>query len=597
MASPPSQPSTLRTAWALTRPYFASRRAWKSWLLVAAVVVFHIGGVSCEVLMSEWNKRFFNAAQERNLAEFTRELTVFPLVLAGTIASASLGAFFGQLLRLKWRAWLTRQCLGLWMKDHAFFRIKWATMPVDNPDQRISDGVTAFVDGTVSLATELLSSILTLGSFATILWRLSGDGALHVPSIGLVHIPGLLVWGALLYAGIGTGFIHRVGKPLVPLHFQHERREGDFRYALVNVRENAESVAIVGGEPAERAGLERRFHALLENAWNIIKRRLGLQAATSTYTNAGQIIPWLLAGQRYFAGALKFGEVTQAVGSFGHVRHALSVIVNNYGALASWRATVNRLAGFAIAARETRTLAIEAASDLPPPSQEGVRLTQVAGMSMMPPAMPGTSIVRVEGSTSLRVTDVATCSPKGLVIGAPTSFEVAAGERVLLTGPAGLGKTTLLRVLSGIWPFGSGRVEVPKVRALFFSERTYFPLGSLRDAVCYPSSASAVAAEQVRKALGQVGLSRLVSALDEVADWSHDLCLGEQQRIAFARALLLRPGMLVLDEATSALDEPTEAEMYGLIARELPEAVVLSAGHNATLVQLHTRSVTLGTRS
>jgi putative ATP-binding cassette transporter len=518
-------------------------------------------------------------------------------VLAGIIASASLGQFFGQLLRLKWRAWLTRQCLGLWMKDHAFYRIRWATTPIDNPDQRISDGVTAFVDGTVNLATEFLSSVLILGSFATILWRLSGDGAIHLPSLGLVHIPGILVWGALLYAGIGTGLIHRVGKPLVPLHFLHERREGDFRFALVNVRENSENVALYGGEPAERAGLERRFHALLENAWNIIKRRLGLQAATSTYTNAGQIIPWLLAGQRYFAGALKFGEVTQAVGSFGHVRHALSVIVNNYSALASWRATVNRLAGFALAARETRTLAIEPVSDLPPASQEGVRLTQVAGTSVMPPAMAGASIVRTEGAATLRVTDLATRSPKGLDIGPPTSFEVAAGERVLLTGPAGSGKTTLLRVLSGIWPFGSGWVEVPKVVALFLSERTYLPLGSLRDAVCYPSPASEVAPEKVARALQQVGLVRLAPSLDEVADWSHDLCLGEQQRIAFARALLLRPGMLVLDEATSALDEATEALMYGLITSELPKAVVLSAGHNAGLVRLHTRSVTLGSSS
>jgi putative ATP-binding cassette transporter len=594
MAATPSQPSTLRTAWALTRPYFASRRAWKSWLLVGAVVAFHIAGVSCEVLMSEWNRRLFNSAQEKNFEHFTRELWIFPLVLSGTIASAALGGFFGQLLRLKWRAWLTRQCLGLWMKDHAFYRIRWSSSPLDNPDQRISDGVAAFVDGTVSLATEFLSSVLTLGSFATILWRLSGDGALNVPKFGLLHIPGLLVWGALVYAGFGTIVIHRVGKPLVPLNFQHERREGDFRFALVHVRENSENVAMYGGEAVERSALERRFHALLENAWSIIKRKLGLTGASATYTNAGQIVPWLLAGQRYFAGALKLGDVTQAVSSFGHVRHALSVIVNNYIALASWRATVNRLAGFALAARETRTVSIDASSDLPPPSQEGVRLTLVAGTSVMPPAMTGAAIVRVEGAETLRVTDLATRSPKGLDIGPPTSFEVAVGERVLLTGPTGSGKTTLLKTLSGVWPFGSGRIEVPKVRALFFSERTYLPLGTLRDAVCYPSPASDVAPDKVARALAQVGLERLASSLDEIADWSHDLCLGEQQRMAFARALLLRPGLLVLDEASSALDDATEAAMYALIASELPKAVVLSAGHKDSLAALHTRSVVMG---
>jgi putative ATP-binding cassette transporter len=589
-----AQPSTLRTAWALTRPYFASSGAWKSWLLVGAVIAFNVAVVTCEVLMSDWNRRFFNAAQERDLAQFGRELLIFPMVLSGTIASTALGTFFGQLLRLQWRAWLTRQCLGLWMKDHAFYRIRWSGAPLDNPDQRISDGVSSFVDGTVSLATELLSSVLGLGSFATILWRLSGNGAIRLPWMGLVHIPGLLVWGALVYACIGTFLIHRVGKPLVALHFQQERREGDFRFALVNVRENSEVVAMYGGERVERAGLERRFDALLENVWSIIKRRLGLSVATSTYTNAGQIIPWLLAGQRYFAGALKFGEVTQAVGAFGHVRHALSMIVNNYALLTSWRATVNRLAGFALAVRETRTDAPAPVSDLPPPSREGVRLTLVAGMTTPPPAMHGASIVRATGSSEVRVIDLATSSPKGVEIGAATSFEVAASERVLLTGPAGSGKSTLLRALSGVWPFGSGRVEVPPVRALFFSERTYLPLGSLREAVCYPSAASEVAPEAVIAALRQVGLERLIPVLDEVADWSHDLGLGEQQRIAFARALVVRPGLLVLDEATSALDPAGEAMMYGLLARELPHAAVLSAGHSVNLDSLHTRSVSMG---
>jgi putative ATP-binding cassette transporter len=223
-----------------------------------------------------------------------------------------------------------------------------------------------------------------------------------------------------------------------------------------------------------------------------------------------------------------------------------------------------------------------------------VRLTLVAGTSVMPPAMSGAAIVRVEGAKKLRVTDLSTLSPKGVEIGIPTSFEVAPGERVLLTGPTGSGKTTLLRALSGIWPFGSGRVEVPRVRALFFSERTYLPLGSLRDAVCYPNPAADVTPEAVRKALEQVGLQRLAPSLDEVADWSHDLCLGEQQRVAFARALLVRPGLLVLDEATSALDDATEAAMYALITRELPEAVVISAGHKASLAALHTRSVIIG---
>jgi vitamin B12/bleomycin/antimicrobial peptide transport system ATP-binding/permease protein len=584
--------SPLRTAWALTKPYFSTRRSYKAWILVALVVGLNVTVVYTDVLMSDWSRRFFNAAQEKNMEQFWRELAVFPLVLVAIIASSSFGQFFNQVLRLRWRAWLTRQCLRLWMKDHAFYRIRWSKVPLDNPDQRISEDVTAFVDGTVNLSAQFLSAFVGLASFGTILWRLSGDGALRVPGLGLFHIPGLLVWGAVIYAAIGTFFIHRVGKPLVPLHVQHEKREADFRFGLVHVRENAETVALYGGEKVESKGLLVRFRSLLDNTWDIIKRRFGLDVSTHLYSHSAQVIPWLLAGQRYFAGAMKFGDVMQAVSSFGHVRGSLSVIVNNYVALASWRATLNRLAGFAVAAHETRTMA-PTGEEASPASQAGVRLTLVMGMSVAPPPLEGAGIVRVQGS-GLSVQDLSTKSPDGAAIGGETTFEVSPGERVLLSGPSGSGKTTLLRVVAGIWPFGTGRVEVPPVKTLFLSQRTYLPLGTLRDAVTYPRESSEVPVDVVTRVMTRVGLTKFIPSLDVTADWFHQLSLGEQQRIAFARALLVAPGLLVLDEATSALDPPAEADMYGLLATELPSAMILSIGHHTTLERLHTRKVLLG---
>jgi putative ATP-binding cassette transporter len=589
--SPPPPPSSLRTAWALTKPYFATRRSYKAWILVVLVVGLNIAIVYCDVLMSDWSRRFFNAAQEKNFALFTRELLIFPLVLVAIIASSALSQFFSQVLRLRWRAWLTRQCLGLWMKDHAFYRIRWSRVPLDNPDQRISEDVAAFVDGAVNLSSEFLSAAVGLVSFGMILWRLSGDGEIHIPLLGTFHIPGLLVWGAATYAVIGTLLIHRVGKPLVPLHVQHERREADFRFGLVHVRENAETVALYGGEAVERKGLEARFRSLLDNTWDIIRRRLGLAVSSHLYSHAAQVFPWVLAGQRYFAGKMKFGDVMQAVTSFGHVRNSLSVIVNNYVALATWRATLNRLAGFALAAHETRTRVPAVANSAA--LQEGVRLTLVTGMSVVPPPLGGETIMRSDGA-ELRVVELSTRTPDGGAIGAETSFSVAPGERVLLSGPSGSGKTTLLRAVAGIWPFGTGVVEMPKVTTLFLSQRTYLPLGTLRDAVTYPRASSEVAPDSVGRVLARVGLSRLVPSLDVAADWFHRLSLGEQQRIAFARALLMEPGLLVLDEATSALDPPAEAEMYGLLSTDLPRAMVLSVGHHATLERLHTRKVFLG---
>jgi vitamin B12/bleomycin/antimicrobial peptide transport system ATP-binding/permease protein len=591
MADTPHVVSPLRTAWALTKPYFSTKRSYKAWLLVALVVGLNITVVLTDVLMSEWSRQFFNAAQEKNLESFWRELMIFPLVLVAVICSRAFGQFFDQVLRLRWRAWLTRQCMRLWMKDHAFYRIRWSKVPLDNPDQRISEDVMLFVDGTVNLSTQFLSAFVGLLSFGTILWRLSGDGALKIPGMGLVHIPGLLVWGAALYAAIGTGLIHLVGKPLIPLQVQHEKREADFRFGLMHVRENAEIVALYGGEKVETQGLLVRFRSLLDNTWDIIKRRFALTTSSSMYSHSAQVIPWLLAGQRYFAGAMKFGDVMQSVTAFGHVREALSVIVNNYAALASWRATLNRLAGFAAAAHETRTIA--ASPDESPEAQEGVRLTLVTGLSVTPPPLSGAGIVRLPGP-ELIVSELSTRSPQGVAIGGETSFEVAKGERVLLSGPSGSGKTTLLRVVAGIWPFGTGHVEVPPVKTLFLSQRTYLPLGSLRDAVTYPRLASEVPHEEVTRALTRVGLAKFLPALDVTADWFHQLSLGEQQRVAFARALLVAPGLLVLDEATSALDPPAEAEMYSLVASELPSAMVLSVGHHTTLERLHTRKVLLG---
>jgi putative ATP-binding cassette transporter len=476
------------------------------------------------------------------------------------------------------------------MKDRAFYRIRWSRVPLDNPDQRISEDVAAFVNGTVTLASEFLSAAVGLASFGTILWRLSGDGELRVPALGIVHVPGLLVWGAALYAALGTLLIHRVGKPLVPLHVQHEKREADFRFGLVHVRENAEIVALYGGEAVERKGLEARFRSLLDNTWDIIRRRFGLAVSSHLYSHAAQIFPWLLAGRRYFAGKMQFGDVMQAVSAFGHVRNSLSVIVNNYVALATWRATVNRLAGFAVAAHETR--ALSSRPEGAPPSRDGIRLTLLTGMSVAPVPIEGETILRTIGP-ELRVVELSTRSPLGAPIGGKTSFRVAPGERVLLSGPSGSGKTTLLRVVAGIWPFGTGVVEMPDVAALFLSQRTYLPLGTLRDAVTYPRAAAEVDPAAVSRAISRVGLEALVPSLDVVADWFHQLSLGEQQRIAFARALLFRPGLLVLDEATSALDPPAEAEMYGLVSHDLPDAMILSVGHHGTLEHLHTRKVFL----
>ncbi len=599
--TPSTSHSPLRTAWAMTRPYFFARGAWAARALVAAIVALNVSEVWVQVILSDWNRRFFNAAQDLNRPAFVHEVRLFPLFVAPLICALTLERFLSETLRMRWRAWLSRQCLDLWLRDQAYYRLQWANGGADNPDQRISEDAAAFVDKTVSLSVSFLYSALGLFSFVAILWRLSGSADMKLPLVGAVHLPGYLVWGALAYAVVGTLVIHRVGKPLVPLGFAKERREADFRFALVRVRENAESIALYRGEPAERRILLGRFQEVLDNTWSLIRRRVGVESATMAYSNGATVVPWLLASARYFAGEVKMGDLMQATAAFSQVRGYLSVIVYNYGEIASWRATVERLAGFAAAvsavraAESTPRTTGSSLTGGPRSARDGLRVSLVSGGADGGAQGDGLAVIyRVIGDGSaLRLSEVATHAPDGQAIGEPISLVVSPGERVLLGGVSGSGKTTLLRVIAGLWAFGSGTVTVPAVTTLVLSQKPYLPLGSLRDAVCFPRPASDVADDDVLDALTRVGLGRLVPTRDLVADWSQILSLGEQQRVAFARTLLVRPGMLILDEATSALDGAAERSLYRLVTKELPEAIVLSVGHRDSLGEHHQRRVAL----
>jgi putative ATP-binding cassette transporter len=349
--------------------------------------------------------------------------------------------------------------------------------------------------------------------------------------------------------------------------------------------------------------LRTRFQTLLDNTWSLIKRNLALSFASSSYNNGATILPWILASGRYFAGAVKFGDLTQATGAFGQVRRLLSVVVDRYGDLANWRATVERLAGFAAAVQAVRPaegmrVSLRTNSGAPS-SRAPVSITQIAGGAEREAVGVGRELIdRVVGEgASLTLSEVATNTPEGASIGAPITLVVAQGERVLLAGASGSGKTTLLRAIAGLWPFGSGTVLLPGVSTLVLSQRPYLPLGTLRAAVCFPRSTADFTTEHVTDGLTRVGLGRLVPEIDGEADWSHVLSLGEQQRVAFARVLLVQPGMLVLDEATSALDPEAEHAMYSLIVLTLPRAIVLSVGHRESLEPHHHRRVVLSRRT
>jgi putative ATP-binding cassette transporter len=437
----------------------------------------------------------------------------------------------------------------------------------DNPDQRIAEDVREFIDagasgiGILPIGLSLLNATVTLASFAVILWNLSATAPLHVFGISL-GIPGYLLWAALIYAILGTGFTHLVGRALIALNFQQQRYEADFRFNLVRVRENAEQIALLRGEQAERHRLLLRFGNIVSNWMAIMSRQKKLTFLTAGYSQAAVVFPYIMVSPAYFAGKVQLGGLMQTANAFGQVQTALSVFVNIYRQLAEWRAVIDRLSGFDQSIATARDAAVN-------PPVIAVAPTDAAAVSFK---------------------DLLVRLPNGVPLINATGVTIKLGERVLVSGPSGAGKSTLFRAIAGVWPFGEGSITIPKnARMMILPQRPYFPIAPLAAAVAYPAEPGHFDASKVAELINAVGLPGLASRIEEEAHWNRMLSLGEQQRLGIARALLYAPDFLFLDEATASLDEPSEAALYQLLDQRLGRATIVSIGHRATLAAFHRR--------
>lgn len=560
----------LRDAWALARPYWSSEDRWKARGLLAVVVALNLSLVGMTVLLTYWQRAFYNALEQKDWDAFvallftwhTTEaegfLPSFTIVAALYILIAVYQLYLRQALQIRWRRWLTEVYLTQWLEGRAYYRMSLTDPVTDNPDQRIAEDARMFVDDTLTLGLGLMNSVVTLGSFVIVLWSLSGP--LNV--LG-VNIPGYMVWVALIYALAGTWLAHLIGRPLVALNFTQQKVEADFRYALVRFRENVEGVALHGGEADEKRGLTQRFRALMENWWLIMTATKRLTFFTAGYTQVAIVFPIVVAAPAYFAGRIPLGGLIQTSSAFGQVQGALSWFVDNYARLTEWRATVERLTGF------TGAVALARAVEGGPRAAKGA-----------------------EEALSLR--GVTLSLPDGRVLLEDGRAEIRAGEAVLLTGASGSGKSTLFRAIAGIWPFGGGEIALPATgRALFLPQRPYIPLGSLKRAVCYPEDEAGFADAAVAEALEAAELGHLVPRMNEADSWDKRLSGGEQQRLALARALLLRPDWLFLDEATASLDTAAEERLYRLLRERLPGSAILSIAHRPAVAAFHDRAMRL----
>jgi vitamin B12/bleomycin/antimicrobial peptide transport system ATP-binding/permease protein len=558
--------STLATVWRIAAPYFRSEDKWAGRLLLAAVIAIELSLVGINVLLNQWNSRFYNALQERNWANFVSELIFFCVLAAIFIALAVYQLYLNQWLQIRWRRWLTSHYLGAWLSDANHYRMQLVGDAADNPDQRMTEDVKMFVEGTLSIGIGLLSSIVTLISFIIILWGLSAAAPLHLFGTEF-NIPGYLVWGALIYALIGTGLTHLIGWPLARLNFEQQAFEADFRFNLVRVRENSEQIALLKGETTERERLTNRFGKIVDNWLLIMKRTKRLTAFTTSYSQASVVFPFILVAPAYFADKVQLGGMMQTASAFSSVQGALSFFVTAYRQLAEWSAVISRLDGFETAIANGQALASPDA---------GIR------------AVPNDS----QGDITLK--DLFVQLPNGQPLVSAEGLRVRAGERVLVTGPSGAGKSTLFRSIAGIWPFGKGTISIPAhAKLMMLPQRPYFPVGSLQDAIAYPSGSDTYPPARLQEVLTQVGLPALAGRLKEEAHWNRMLSLGEQQRLGMARALLEAPDYLFLDEATASLDEPAEASLYRLLEDKLPATTIVSIGHRATLDAFHQRKVSL----
>lgn len=541
---------------------FTARERWIAFALLGVIILINLAQVGITVRLNQWNREFYDAIQNKNQPEFWRQLSqIWVPIVAVFIVSNIIELVLISVFKIRWREWMTNRLTARWLDSGTHYRLQFAG-GIDNPDQRISEDVRKYVETTYALTIQMISQISSLVSFSVILWGLSAN--LPLPGTE-TKIPGMLFWIALLYAGIGTFIAHMIGRRLIPLNFEQEKYEANFRYALARLREYNEPVALLKGEPVEKAGLAQRFVPVARNYLTIIGVQKWLGAFTSFYGMANSVIPILITAPFYFAGQLTLGVMMQTASAFSRVDAALAFFIDRYATLADYKAVVDRLTGFE-------------------QSIETVQATR--------------SETRILSSTNdnanLHIPALALNLPNGQPMLAAQDLTLRAGERTLLTGPSGSGKSTLFRAIAGIWPFGEGRIEKPNSgEIMLLPQRPYIPIGALRAAVSYPAKDSAFSDEDMRKALVTVHLPQLAARLDEEANWSQILSGGEQQRLAVARAILAQPGWLFLDEATSALDEGLEASIYGAIRTSLPATTIVSIGHRSSLIGIHDRRIDL----
>lgn len=555
MKKTPNQTVHWSAVWQLIKPFWVSEEKWRAWFRLLTIIGLTLASVYLSVQFNKWNLAFYDALQNKDYPVFKAQLWRFTYLALIFIVIAIYRTYLTQGLQMIWRRWMTEKYMNKWLAHQSYYHIE-QQQSIDNPDQRISIDLNTLTDATLSLTLGLLSSVVTLVSFVSILWAVSGPLTFMLAGHNIA-IPGYMLWFALLYAIVGSFIVWVVGKPLVTLGFNQERFEANFRFGLIRIRENNDAIALYRGEQQESAQLAEKFETIRSNWWSIMRVTKRLNVASTFYAQFANIFPFLVASPRYFSGAIQLGALMQIASAFGQVQGALSWFISAFNELANWKACVNRLAGFN---------------------------TIIDQLHQQPRGIQQQS----QGAEPLVLQNISLALPDGQILMNPASLSLQRKDKLLIVGPSGCGKSTLLRAIANVWPYGSGEIHCgEQLSTLFLPQRSYIPIDKLRTALCYPYDDSNHSDEQLLKVLDNCRLKHLQPYLNTVANWSQRLSPGEQQRLAFARAILVKPDLLFLDEATSALDDDTEQLMYCLIIDELPDVTLVSVAHRNSVAKYH----------
>jgi len=567
-----------RQFWRVTGGYFHGPGSLRVWAWLGLLLFLTLITVRLNVLLSyqandlysslqvafEGNGAGDEAVRDSGVQGFWTAIITFGLIAALYISREMLDIYLTQHFIIRWRIWLTDRLTADWLDDESFYRGRFLDHPIDNPDQRIQLDIDAFTAGTgtgintptagttTTLLFGAINAMVSVVAFTPILWNLSGP--LTFFGITLDHA---LFWIALIYVFATTVVAFWIGRPLIRFSFRNELTNAAFRYALVRMRDAAESISFYRGEDAEKSVLRSRFAAIISNYRGYVVRTLGLLGWNQTINQIINPLPLVVQAQRLFSGQISFGDVTQSASAFNSVHDSLSFFRAVYDSFASYRATIIRLDGLVVADEQAR--------DLPRLSAEHSD----------------------DGSLELR--DVNVRDPHGGLLLGDLNLKLEIGESLVITGPSGCGRTTLLRSIARLWPFATGTVRRPDgdSDAMFLSQVPYLPLGDLRAVLSYPDRECTVPDEELVAALDSVALGHLATRLNESHDWSKSLSPGEQQRIAFARVLLQKPRLIFLDESTSAIDEGQEFAIYRMLNERLPDSIMVSVTHRGTVEQHH----------